>query len=60
MNRFLEALEQSDNVVLRLIDKDFDIRRIFGKLRNYVKNRRGRLILILGDRIIVTDFKDIK
>ena len=59
-HRFSEALEQADNVVLQLEGEDFDIRRVFGKLRKYVKNRAGKLILIFGKKIVIADFKDIK
>ena len=59
-HRFNDALEQTDNVVLRLEGDDFDIQRVFGKLRKHVRNRTGKLILILGEKIVVTDFNDIK
>ena len=55
-----EALEQADNVVLRLEGDDFNIQRVFGKLRKHVRNRIGKLILILGEKIVFTDFSDIK
>lgn len=59
-HRFSEALEQADNVVLRLEGDDFNIQRVFGKLRKHVRNRIGKLILILGEKIVFTDFSDIK
>ena len=39
---------------------DFNIQRVFGKLRKHVRNRIGKLILILGEKIVFTDFSDIK
>ena len=45
---FLKALEQADNVVLRIVDNCERISRILGKLRKYAKKReKGTLILIL-------------
>lgn len=49
-HRFKDALEQTDNVVLRLEGDDFDIQRVFGKLRKHVRSRTGKLILILGKK----------
>ena len=58
--RFSEALEQADNVVLRLLGNDFDIQRVFGKLRKHIKNRQGKLILILNRKISIHYFYEIK
>jgi hypothetical protein len=57
--RFLDALQQADNAVLKLDGDDFTLPRIYGKLRSHVKGKDGKLILILNGKIYTSNFKDM-
>jgi uncharacterized UPF0160 family protein len=57
---FLNALEQADNVVLRIVENRERISRILGKLRKYAKKReQGTLILILDTDVRMFEFESI-
>lgn len=57
---FLDALEQADNVVLRIVENKERISRILGKLRKYAKKREeGTLILILDTDVRMFEFESI-
>ena len=57
---FLNALEQADNVVLRIVENKERISRILGKLRKYAKKReKGTLILILDTNVRRFEFESI-
>lgn len=57
-HRFSEALEQADNVVLR-IDDEKNVSRILGKIRKYIKGRNGKIILLFGNEIKEYNFNEI-
>lgn len=57
---FLDGLEQADNVVLRLKGDDFNIQRVYGKLRKHIHNRQGNLIIVLDNKVLFLNFKDLE
>ncbi len=57
-HRFKDALEQTDNVVLK-IDDEKDVSRILGKIRKHVKGKTGKLFLLLDDEIKEYWFNEI-
>ena len=57
-HRFSEALEQADNVVLR-IDDEKNVSRILGKIRKYIKGRNGKIVLLFGNEIKEYNFNEI-
>ena len=57
--RFVEALKQANNVVLRLLDER-NVSRVLGKLKKHVKNKKtGTLFVIIGSDVRRFDFDEI-
>ena len=57
--RFVEALKQANNVVLRLLDER-NVSRVLGKIKKHVKNKKvGTLFVIIGSDVRRFDFDDI-
>jgi predicted extracellular nuclease len=57
--RFVEALKQANNVVLRLLDER-NVSRVLGKIKKHVKNKKvGTLFVIIGSDVRRFDFDEI-
>ena len=57
--RFVEALKQADNVVLRLLDEK-NVSRVLGKLKKHAKSKKnGTLFVIVGSDVRRFDFEKI-
>lgn len=56
--RFIEGFDQAGNVVVKIKTKE-SLPRILGKLRTHTRKRSGLLILILNDRVLKFNFRDI-
>ena len=57
--RFVEALKQASNVVLRLLDEK-NVSRVLGKLKKHAKNKKnGTLFVIVGSDVRRFDFDEI-
>lgn len=57
--RFVEALKQANNVVLRLLDEK-NVSRVLGKLKKHTKNKKnGTLFVIVGSDVRRFEFDEI-
>lgn len=57
--RFVEALKQANNVVLRLLDEK-NVSRVLGKLKKYARNKkRGSLFVIVDSEIRRFEFDEL-